>query len=75
MRERRLPAIGTLVRDKTADRVGVVMGALGKVIYLRPQGGGIEWTVRAEELESASRFDELRARVSELNTNSTCRRL
>ena len=70
-----LPATGTLVRHVTTDRVGVVMGVLGNVIYLRPQGGGIEWTARAEELEPADRFDELRARVGELNTNSTGRRL
>lgn len=70
-----LPAVGTLVRDTVTDRVGVVMGVLGKLIYLRPQGGGIEWTAGAEQLDSADRLDELRARVGELNTNSTRRRL
>jgi hypothetical protein len=69
------PAVGTVVRDTTTDRVGVVMGVLGELVYLRPQGGGVEWTARAGELEPVDRFGELRARVGELNTNSIRRRL
>lgn len=63
-------AVGSLVRDQQRDRVGVVMARYGGEVYLRPLGGGIEWTARAEELQPADRRDELRARVGELNAHS-----
>jgi hypothetical protein len=69
------PELGALVRDITIDRVGVVMDVCGNNVYLRPQGGGVEWTALPEELEPADRYDELRARVGELNTNSRWRRV
>ena len=67
MSERSDPEAGALVRDTTRDRVGVVMGRHAGRVYLRPRGGGVEWTARAEELAGADENDELRARVAELN--------
>ncbi|MBC3842351.1 hypothetical protein GXW82_25660 [Streptacidiphilus sp. 4-A2] len=58
------------MRDRAQDRVGVVMGRLAGLVYLRPLGGGVEWTTRDRDLEPADRQDELRARVGELNSNS-----
>jgi len=66
--------VGTLVRDRARDRVGVVMARHAGQIYLRPLGGGIEWTARPEQLEPADRRAQLRARVGELNVSSSDRR-
>ncbi len=74
MTTKEVAAVGSLVRDRRRDRVGVVMARYAGEIYLRPLGGGIEWTARAEELQPADRRDELRARVGELNANSNDRR-
>ncbi|QMU68145.1 hypothetical protein [Streptacidiphilus sp. P02-A3a] len=63
-------AVGSLARDRRRDRVGVVMARYAGEVYLRPLGGGVEWTARAEDLLPADRRDELRARVGELNANS-----
>ena len=53
----RLPEIGTLVRDLETDQVGVLMDVARDIqpgkhpgpdspmkAYLRPVGGGVEWT-------------------------------
>ena len=65
------PRLGALARDRARDRVGVVMGRYAGQVYLRPQGGGVEWTARPEDLDPADRRDELTCRVRELNANSS----
>ena len=62
--------VGALVLDSKRDRVGVVQAVLNGRVYLRPQGGGIEWDSLPGDLVAADRMDELRARVCELNANS-----
>jgi len=69
-----MTTVGNLVRDRVLDRVGVVMELHAGWVYLRPLGGGIEWTALPDQLENASRQDELRARVGELNQHSSDRR-
>ncbi|QMU75785.1 hypothetical protein GXW83_08575 [Streptacidiphilus sp. PB12-B1b] len=59
------------MRDTRRDRVGVVMGAFGARVYLRPAGGGVEWDAAPADLEPADGRAELRARVAELNAESS----
>jgi hypothetical protein len=71
------PRVGTLMRDTKRDRVGVVMGELAGLIYLRPVGGGIEWDACASDLERADGHAQaearaqLRARLAEMNAASS----
>ncbi|MFJ1704646.1 hypothetical protein [Kitasatospora sp. NPDC088346] len=44
-----VPAVGELVLDETAYRVGEFMGAEDGRWWLRPPGGGCEWDVRPGE--------------------------
>lgn len=47
-----MPAIGSYVADtgmKTA-RLGRVMAYEGELVFLRPPGGGVEWTARPEDV-------------------------
>jgi hypothetical protein len=39
------PSPGDLVHDRRVNRIGVLMDSIGGKLYLRPVGGGIEWTV------------------------------
>ncbi|MEU8922857.1 hypothetical protein AB0D10_18245 [Kitasatospora sp. NPDC048545] len=38
------PKRGQLVHDRRTNRTGVYMGAWGGQQYVRPEGGGCEWT-------------------------------
>ncbi|MER6301585.1 hypothetical protein ABT247_18750 [Kitasatospora sp. NPDC001539] len=38
------PQVGELVLDRRTGRTGVYMGTIGGEHYLRPEGGGREWT-------------------------------
>jgi hypothetical protein len=44
------PRVGEVVRDRRAGRTGVYMDTLGGQLYLRPEGGGCEWTARPEHV-------------------------
>ncbi|WP_228080618.1 hypothetical protein [Streptomyces profundus] len=59
--------IGSMARDLTSDQVGRVMAHLSGRVYLRPPGGGREWTASAEDLRPISASESLRARVAEAN--------
>ena len=73
------PGVGSLMRDVKKDRVGVVMGELAGLVYLRPVGGGVEWSSRWAELEPLEPLEpaeqqahaQLRARVAEMNAASS----
>lgn len=43
-------AVGAMVRDAEAKRVGVVMDFSLRSYFLRPLGGGREWSVSGESL-------------------------
>ena len=60
----RLPSVGTLVRDRETDQVGVLMAVARETqpgkhpgpnspmkAYLRPVGGGREWTAWPWDVE------------------------
>ncbi len=48
------PHLGELVHDHRAGRDGIYMGTQGGQLYLRPPGGGIEWTARPEHIGPAA---------------------
>ncbi|MFF7054203.1 hypothetical protein ACFY94_38180 [Streptomyces griseorubiginosus] len=72
----RLP-VGQLAYDTRRERRGVVMDHLDGFVWLRPEGGGTEWTARPDEVEPAAsvvggELSEgiLRARVAVANSRS-----
>jgi hypothetical protein len=48
-----------------------VMDELLGRVFLRPPGGGVEWTALPGELDTADERDRLRARVGEWNAASS----
>ncbi|MED7948004.1 MULTISPECIES: hypothetical protein [unclassified Streptomyces] len=44
------PVPGQLVLDRRTRRTGVYMDTIGGRLYLRPVGGGVEWTARPEHV-------------------------
>ncbi|MEV6977668.1 hypothetical protein [Kitasatospora sp. NPDC093806] len=44
------PAPGALLHDRRTHRTGVYMDTIAGRLYLRPVGGGIEWTTRPEDV-------------------------
>ncbi|MEU9609680.1 hypothetical protein [Streptomyces sp. NPDC048057] len=63
---------GTVVYDAAAKKVGVVMACYWSVYYLRPQGGGIEWTAKHSDLDSRN-LAVLAPAVAALNASSSRR--
>ncbi|MGW5675745.1 hypothetical protein ACWEV4_11795 [Streptomyces sp. NPDC003860] len=47
-------AAGTVACDSNAKKVRVVMACYWSVYYLRPRGGGLEWTAKHGDLDSGS---------------------
>ncbi|MFG2724053.1 hypothetical protein [Streptomyces canus] len=58
------PGIGELAKDSARDRIGVVMGALGGRVQMRPIGGGTEWDVMPDNVVAPSPREELSARLA-----------
>ncbi|MGW2977684.1 hypothetical protein [Streptomyces humidus] len=72
----RLP-VGQLAYDTRRERRGVVMDHLDGFVWLRPEGGGTEWTARPDEVEPAASVlggelpeGVLRGRVAVANSRS-----
>ncbi|MBW8087576.1 hypothetical protein IGW14_05830 [Streptomyces hygroscopicus subsp. hygroscopicus] len=72
----RLP-VGQLAYDTRRERLGVVMDHIGEYVWLRPPGGGVEWTARPDEVEPAASVlggelpeEILKARVAAANSRS-----
>ena len=47
------PRVGELVRDHRTGGVGIHMDTIAGEHYLRPEGGGCEWTARPEHVAPA----------------------
>ncbi|WP_243745314.1 hypothetical protein [Streptomyces hainanensis] len=62
-----VPEIGTMARDTSRDKVGRVMAHLYGTVWLRPPGGGQEWTARPEDVHPISASESLSQRVAEAN--------
>ncbi|MFI1825139.1 hypothetical protein ACH41E_01625 [Streptomyces sp. NPDC020412] len=61
---------GTVVYDAATKKVGVVVACYWSVYYLRPQGGGLEWTAKHGDLDSRN-LAVLGPAVAALNANSS----
>jgi hypothetical protein len=62
--------IGSVAYDKAYDRVGVVMALVDGEVFLRPVGGGCEWTAQLDQLRPATRAEELSAKNAAVNRRS-----
>ncbi|MCX4882195.1 hypothetical protein [Streptomyces sp. NBC_00847] len=64
------PGIGELAKDSARDRIGVVMGAVGGRVQIRPIGGGTEWDAHPDNVVAPSPREELSTRLAIKNANS-----
>ncbi|NED34858.1 hypothetical protein [Streptomyces sp. SID8499] len=64
------PGIGALAKDTASGRIGVVMGAVGGRVQIRPIGGGREWDAVPDNVQTLSAREELSARLAIRNGNS-----
>jgi hypothetical protein len=65
---------GALVVDTERDKLGYVMGHLGRVVQLRPVAGGREWDVDLAHIRRATdeeRQRAMRERIRVLNSASS----
>lgn len=62
---------GTVVVDAHTARTGVVMGAEGPYLQLRPLGGGREWDAHPAAVRPASAEERLRASLAAVNARSS----
>ncbi|TDC77833.1 hypothetical protein E1283_06435 [Streptomyces hainanensis] len=67
------PEVGAMARDSTADRVGRVMAYECGLVWLRPLGGGREWTAPLERVRPVGLGESLSPLVAEANRRSGCR--
>ncbi len=63
-------AFGVLAFDAGRGVVGMVMEVTWGLVYLRPEGGGVEWTARREDVRPATVLDRIRPALNELNVRS-----
>ncbi|MEU2717223.1 hypothetical protein [Streptomyces sp. NPDC007205] len=64
------PAVGSHVVDTRTGRLGIVMGAEGPYVQLRPYGGGREWDAEPGALRTATAAERLRAATAYANARS-----
>ncbi|MEV8069477.1 hypothetical protein AB0P32_25720 [Streptomyces sp. NPDC085995] len=64
------PGIGALAKDTASGRIGVVMGAVGGRVQIRPTGGGREWDAVPDKVRPLSALEELSAPLATRNGNS-----
>ncbi|MGW6013726.1 hypothetical protein [Streptomyces sp. NPDC055210] len=64
------PAVSDMAYDTRRDRYGVVMERTDGQVYLRPEGGGLEWAARPEDVEPGGAGAALGPRVARANARS-----
>lgn len=64
------PEVGSTAYDSAHDSVGVVMARSGNQVFLRPMGGGLEWTTAPEHVRQATVAEELSAKNAAVNRRS-----
>lgn len=65
-----IPEVDATAYDGAHESVGVVMARSGDQVFLRPVGGGVEWTTRPEHLRAATAAEELSAKNAAVNRRS-----
>ncbi|MFI9763034.1 hypothetical protein ACIHFB_34505 [Streptomyces sp. NPDC051963] len=69
----RLP-VGQLAQDTRMERPGIVMDHQDGLVWLRPEGGGMEWTARPGDVQPLRVREQaealLWARVADANARS-----
>ncbi len=53
------PQPGDLVRDLATGQVGEYQATLDKEVFIRPPGGGCEWTTHPTKVEPVTPADDL----------------
>ena len=64
------PGIGELAKDTVRDRIGVVMGAVGGRVQIRPIGGGTEWDALPADVVAPTAREQLSAHLTIRNDNN-----
>ncbi|WP_431044802.1 hypothetical protein ACQUSR_24690 [Streptomyces sp. P1-3] len=64
------PEVGALALDVQRNLVGVVMARTHGWVWLRPRGGGKEWTVPVGDVQPYTEANALRAKVADANRRS-----
>ncbi|WP_432068251.1 hypothetical protein [Streptomyces sp. C10-9-1] len=64
------PAVGALVVDTRADRLGEFRGVVGPYWSLRPIGGGVEWDAEPQRVRPADPTERLHAETARVNARS-----
>ncbi|RKN38061.1 hypothetical protein D7294_25635 [Streptomyces hoynatensis] len=59
-----------MARDTRTDKIGRVMAHLSGHIWLRPPGGGREWTAHPDDVTPVTASESLRQRVAEANARA-----
>ena len=65
-----VPEVGQLAVDSTTGRIGVLVARTARTAWLRPQAGGLEWTVPVGAIRQATASETLRPRVTMANDRS-----
>ncbi|MCS0634607.1 hypothetical protein NX801_02800 [Streptomyces sp. LP05-1] len=65
-----LPLPGTLMVDLVRDRVGEFRGEECGRWFLRPMGGGVEWTADPADVRPANPEQRIRAKTARANARS-----
>lgn len=59
--------VGEKAMDTARNKIGTFMGTLGSLHYLRPLGGGTEWTTSEEYVRRATTTEVVAAKLDAHN--------
>ncbi|MCP3817106.1 hypothetical protein NLX86_02820 [Streptomyces sp. A3M-1-3] len=68
--EQTKPGIGDLAKDTAKGKIGIIMGAIGGRVQMRPVDGGLEWDALPENVVPPMAREELSARLAVRNHNT-----
>jgi hypothetical protein len=63
--------MGRDTSDPAKPRVGIVMDIRGRLAYLRPVGGGFEWSAPLSNVEPYALSSALRPTIAEINDRAS----
>lgn len=62
-----VPQVGDLVYDEVQERLGRVMAVEERRLFLRPVGGGREWTAARGQVREPTASERLSPRIAAMN--------